>query len=94
MLISITLSKNNNMKKLPLLLLFLLFSFCSTIKQLSNQKIEEKKGCSDMQIEGKNALLDVEIDHVNTKFLLDTGAGLSVLIDSTIVLDFNNKKFG
>ena len=94
MLISITLSKNNNMKKLPLLLLFLLFSFCSTIKQLSNQKIEEKKGCSDMQIEGKNALLDVEIDRVNTKFLLDTGAGLSVLIDSTIVLDFKNKKFG
>jgi hypothetical protein len=36
----------------------------------------------------------MEIDHAATNFLLDTGAGLSVLIDSTIIKDFQNKEFG
>ena len=36
----------------------------------------------------------MEIDNAKTKFLLDTGAGLSILIDSTIVKDFENKEFG
>ena len=82
------------MKKIQYLLLLLILSFCSTIKQLSNQKIAENIGCSSIVLDGKKALLDIEIDHVKTKFLLDTGAGFSALIDSTIVSDFKNKEFG
>ncbi|WP_309642262.1 hypothetical protein [Flavobacterium sp.] len=82
------------MKKIQYLLLLLTLSFCSTIKQLSNQKIAENTGCSTIVLDGKKVLLDMEIDHVKTKFLLDTGAGFSVLVDSTIVKDFQNKEFG
>lgn len=82
------------MKKFQYLLLLLLLSFCSTIKQLNNQKIAENIGCSSIVLDGKKALIDIEIDHVKTKFLLDTGAGFSALIDSTIVSDFKNKEFG
>ena len=81
------------MKKF-LFLLLLTFSFCSTIKQLTNQKIDENQGCSIITLDGKRVLLEMEIDHAATNFLLDTGAGLSVLIDSTIVKDFQNKEFG
>jgi hypothetical protein len=81
------------MKKI-LFLLLLAFSCCSTIKQLSNQKIDENQGCSAIALEEKKVLLEMEIDHAATNFLLDTGAGLSVLIDSTIVKDFQKKEFG
>ena len=81
------------MKKLQYTFIILTLSCCSSIKQLSSQKIAENIGCSTMVLDGKKVLLDMEIDHVNTKFLLDTGSGLSVLIDSTIVKDFQNKEF-
>ncbi len=77
-----------------LFLLFLTFNSCSTIRQLSNQKIVENQGCSTFALDSRRVLLEMEIDHAATNFLLDTGAGLSVLIDSTIIKDFQNKEFG
>jgi predicted aspartyl protease len=81
------------MKKLYFIPLFLIFS-CTAIKQLSNEKVEQKKECSSITFEKKTPLLTVKLDQVETSFLFDTGAGLSVLLDSTIIPNFNEKKFG
>ena len=82
------------MKKALYYLSILLLVSCTAIKQFSNEEIKQKKACSSITFHGKAAIIDTEIDRVNTKFILDTGSGLTVLLDSTIVPNFNNKKFG
>lgn len=82
------------MKYIGLIVFFLLFSSCTAVRQLSSQKIKESEGCANANFGYKSILLDVELDGVKTKFMLDTGSGLSVLIDSTVVANFKNKEFG
>ncbi len=81
------------MKKLIYLASTFLFFGCTVIKQLNSEEVKVLKDCSNLVFDKQKALIDIEIDHVNTKFILDTGAGISALIDSTVI-DFKNKKIG
>ncbi len=82
------------MNSIRLIVFFFLLHSCTAVRQLSSQKIKENEGCANANFDYKSILLDVEVDSVKTKFMLDTGSGLSVLIDSTVVTDFKNKEFG
>jgi hypothetical protein len=82
------------MKKTTYLAFSLLLFGCSAIKQLNNEEIKTEINCSNIFFEGKSPLIEVEIDNVKSKFILDTGAGISALMDSTIVPNFQGKKMG
>ena len=81
------------MKKIIVLLFVSLLSSCTAIKQMKNEKINFKKDCSSMFFDKQKALVNVVIDQIDTNFMFDTGAGISVLTDSTII-DYKTKKIG
>lgn len=81
------------MKKLSLLFLFI-FCSCTTIKQLSSQKITTKIACSDNDFKEKMIYLKAKIDGKVENFLFDTGATMSVITDSTAITGMESKKFG
>jgi hypothetical protein len=82
------------MKKSIYLIFIIFLNSCTVLKQLSNEKIETQLNHSTIVFDGKAALLDVNIDNFNSKFLFDTGATFSVLIDSSSIVGFKDKKFG
>jgi Retroviral aspartyl protease len=82
------------MKKIFYLTLIFSLSCCTVIQQLSKQKITSKKGSANILFVDNYPLITMKIDGVETNFLFDTGAGISVLTDSTIVPNFENKKIG
>lgn len=86
--------KLNLMKKITYLVFSTLLLSCTAMKQLNKEEIQFKTNCSNVFFDGKSPLIEVEIDNVKSKFILDTGAGISVLTDSTIVPNFENKEFG
>jgi len=67
---------------------------CTAIKQIANEEIITKKECSSIFFSGKVPLVSLEIDSKKSNFIFDTGATASCLVDSTIVENFGNKKFG
>ena len=81
------------MKKVFISFLVLGFISCSAVKQLANEKVNIKTGCETFILRNKAQLLNIKIDGFSTNFLFDTGATRSVLLDSSSVPNFNNKKF-
>lgn len=81
------------MKTFTIIFGFLLFVSCKTIKQISNEEIFVKTGCEQLSFEGKIPIFSVELDNKKNAFIFDTGATISVLLDSTIVDDFSEKDF-
>lgn len=82
------------MKNILFAICILLLNSCTVIKQLSSEKIITKIQCSNLTINNKSVLLEVEIDGSKSDFLFDTGSTYSTLLDSTIINGFENKKFG
>lgn len=85
------------MKFYLIILLSLSLVCCKAFRQISNQEIVTKKGCEVLSFDGKLPLFPLEIDNKETKFIFDTGAMTSILTDTTIVENFNQKeisKFG
>lgn len=83
------------MKKLILLLFTAsLIISCTTIRQLSNQKIASKIGCSNNDFKEKMIYYTAKIDGKDENFLFDTGATMTVITDSTAITEMENKKFG
>lgn len=82
------------MKKTVYIICMIFLNSCTVIKQLSNEKINTKVNCSKLIFDGKEVLLDVEIDNTKSKFLFDTGSTFSTLTDSTVIIGFEKKKFG
>lgn len=83
------------MKKLlsSVLILFFIVS-CTTIRHLKNQDIQSINGTANF-VDSKNlVLLNTLIDGNNSVLLLDTGAQMSVIFDSTSVENFGTKKIG
>lgn len=81
------------MKKGCLFLCLFLMS-CTAIKQIAKEEIVTKQECSTIFFSGKVPLVSLEIDSKKSNFIFDTGATASCLVDSTIVENFGNKKFG
>ncbi|WP_442787430.1 hypothetical protein [Flavobacterium suncheonense] len=67
---------------------------CTTLKQLSNQKIENKIGCSDIILKDRKMLINIEVDNKKQVFLFDTGATLSVITDTATVENYHKKEKG
>ncbi len=82
------------MKKLFFIPILFTLTFCTAIRQLGAEKVKEVNGCSTIVYDGKKALIELVIDQSRTKFVIDTGAGISALIDSTVIDSFEKKKFG
>ncbi len=82
------------MKKLFLIPILFTLTFCTAISQLGAEKVKEVNGCSTIVYDGKRALIELEIDRSRTKFVIDTGAGISALVDSTVIDNFEKKEFG
>ncbi len=80
------------MKKIVCLFYILSLFSCEGIKQLANEKVTTKFDCETVILNSKAALLNVKIDGLSSDFLFDTGATRSVLLDSTAVPNFSNKK--
>lgn len=76
---------------------FLSFLFlstsCKSVRQILSQKITTQKACTDLTFDGKMPLISLEIDQTKTKFMFDTGATFTIVIDSSVVPDFINKDF-
>jgi hypothetical protein len=81
------------MKTIAIIFGILLFISCKTIKQISNEEISVKTGCEQLSFEDKMPLFPIEIDNKETVFIFDTGATISVLIDSTLIDNFSKKDF-
>lgn len=81
------------MKTIAIIFGILLFISCKTIKQISNEEISVKTGCEQLSFEDKMPLFPIEIDNKETAFIFDTGATISVLIDSTLIDNFSKKDF-
>ena len=81
------------MKKIFFIPLLLMFS-CTTIKQISNQKITTITNCKSVEMNSKMIYYKVKIDNNEQTLLFDTGATMSVITDSTSITDIENKKFG
>jgi hypothetical protein len=80
------------MKKIVNLFFVLSFFSCEGIKQLANEKVTTKMDCESLILNSKASFLSVKIDGLSSDFLFDTGATRSVLLDSTAVPNFSNKK--
>ncbi|MEO5776513.1 MAG: hypothetical protein ABIQ27_06390 [Flavobacterium sp.] len=80
-------------KQLIIIMLFVITVSCTTIKQISNQKIESRTDCSSYNLVDNKILYSAKIDGVEQIFHFDTGANMSVLTDSTIT-DLSQKKIG
>lgn len=80
------------MNKIVSLFYILIFFSCEGIKQLANEKVNTKIDCETIILNNKASLLNVKIDGFSSDFLFDTGATRSVLLDSTVVPNFSNKK--
>ena len=61
---------------------------------LSDQVVTTKSGCLAFQNNASAIILPIQIDNQKSDFLFDTGATISCLIDSTVIENFSNKKFG
>lgn len=83
------------MKKLfYFIAMLIILNSCTTIKQLSNQKITTKIACSNNDFKEKMIYYNAEIDGKKENFLFDTGATMTVITDSTAITAMENKKFG
>ncbi len=81
--------------KFNLLCLFLItITSCTTIKQLSNEKITATKACSKNDFDERMIYYTAKIDGKEEKFLFDTGATMAVITDSTAITAMETKKFG
>lgn len=81
--------------KFTLLCLFLItVTSCTTIKQLSNEKITATKACSKNDFDERMIYYTAKIDGKEEKFLFDTGATMAVITDSTAITAMETKKFG
>lgn len=81
------------MKRIIFLFVFSGLTSCTAFKQLTNEDVIVKNKCTDIIIENKQPLISLEIDNAKSRFLFDTGATRSVLLDSTVVANFVGKKF-
>jgi hypothetical protein len=80
------------MKYICILIIIFSFTSCKAIREFNKEDILQIAKCSELTL-GNYPIIDVQIDSVNTKFILDTGSGLSVLQDSTIINNFEDKSF-
>ena len=67
---------------------------CTTIKQISKQKIETIINCKQVDLNSKMIYYKFNIDNVEQNLLFDTGATMSVITDSLAIKDINLKKIG
>ena len=80
------------MQRATLLFSFLLLISCTAVRQLANEKVENKYDCLDINLMDKFPLVEVSLDKNSVPFLFDTGAMRSTLIDSLSLPSFKNKK--
>lgn len=80
--------------KIFLLLSGFLFFSCTTIKQLSSQKITTNTTCSSNNFNEKMIYLKAKVDYTEENFLFDTGAAMSVITDSSAITKIETKIFG
>ena len=80
------------MQRATLLFSFLLLISCTAVRQLANEKVENKYDCLDINLRDKFPLVEVSLDKNSVPFLFDTGAMRSTLIDSLSLPSFKNKK--
>ncbi|SDJ32125.1 aspartyl protease [Flavobacterium noncentrifugens] len=73
--------------------IFLSFTSCSVIKIFSDQEINILEKCTTIGFDMGMPLLNVKLDSVQHRFLFDTGATGSVVVDSSEIKDFQNKNF-
>lgn len=78
------------MKAIFIVLLCLLAS-CKTVKYAINEKITSKESCVKISTKGI-PVFEAEIENNLHQLIFDTGAMASVVIDSSIIEDFSNKK--
>ncbi|HMK06671.1 MAG TPA: hypothetical protein VK476_04020, partial [Flavobacterium sp.] len=79
--------------KIKAILLAILLTSCTTLKYAANEKITTKKDCSAFTLGGL-ASMEVELENKKQPFILDTGAMISVLLDSSAIENFGHKKLG
>lgn len=83
------------MKKLfYFIAMLIILNSCTTIKQLSNQKISGINDCKSNEMNSKMIYYDVKIDGFNETLMFDTGATMSVITDSSAINLIGTKKFG
>ena len=78
--------------KAALILLICLSTSCKILKYSLNEKIISKENCASISSK-RLLILDAEIENNREKFVFDSGAMASAVIDSTVIRDFKNKKF-
>ena len=81
------------MKNFSFLIFFFLLS-CTTIKQISNQKVTSKSNCKLNEMNSKLIYFNAKLDNKEQAFLFDTGATMSVITDSVAIYKIEEKKFG
>lgn len=83
------------MKKLITAIIICGFLFsCTAIKQFSKESMVSKVDCKNLEMNSSMIYFDVLLDGQNQKFLFDTGAAMTVITDSTAIVDYPSKKFG
>jgi predicted aspartyl protease len=79
--------------KIKIILLVILLSSCTTLKYAANEKITAKNNCSVFTL-NTFAAIEAELENKKYPFILDTGAMVSILLDSTAIENFGEKKLG
>ena len=70
------------------------FSSCTTIKYVTNQKIDLTQQSAGVTIINNLPIIDGEFDGIKTRFLIDTGATTTFLTDSLGLSSVATKAFG
>jgi predicted aspartyl protease len=81
------------MKKAVLILSLICLNSCTFLNLVANQEIKTKNDCTKMDFSNNLPIIEVEIDKKTKKFLFDTGATGTAILDSSIIDDFENKNF-
>lgn len=80
------------MKKGFYLFIYISFTSCALIKQMSNEKVLNVTNCANINMLKNKVYFDAKIDNKIQPLLFDTGAGISAIFDSTVVDNFKKKK--
>ena len=79
--------------KIKIILLSGLMTSCTTLKYAANEKIATKRDCSTFTLGGL-ASMEIELESKKQPFILDTGAMISTLFDTTAIENFSDKTLG
>ena len=73
--------------------LLVLNSSCTLYKQLSNQKFDYRLMEQEFKILDNKMILDTKVEGNLVPFVFDSGASLTIIMDSEVLGDFHEKKF-